>query len=1081
LRLRPGSGKLGKLSKPVLEARAASHMMRSALAAIVRTSHLAKTVFTIAPGAPFLKTFADALFGGRIVEAYSARLDPLELSDATMYVPTRRAARALAGELSRALGRPAMLPRILPLGALEEAETGLLATDGGLEDAYQPGILEAATEIERRMLLAELILQWARRLPHAIVSADAEGNYEFDPLESFLIAPTPVAAWHLSGELAKLIDELIIEDVAWTRLDPLALPELDKYWQITLNFLSIAIKEWPQILAGRRCVDKAHRQAALIDAQCRRLEEGAFESPVIAIGSTGTNRATARLLAAIAGAPNGAIVLPGLDLDLDAHAFAMIAGDSDCKIEASFTHPQSALSRLLGILRISRDDVVSLGEVSPSLAQRGKFVSGALCPAEATDGWTLYRERVQPCELSAALEGVTLIEAADEREEALALAIAMRHILEAPGETAALVTPDRKLARRVRAELQRWNVAAEDSAGEALTARPLGALARLLLDCAISNLAPADLAALFAHPFCLLGFSRSEIAKRGALAELALLRSPCAANGLAAHMAGGCSALIAAAKAQSLAPHAHPAKKWISAGEWTKIEELMARLSALFKPLLALEGSHRLDQWVSAHRAAIEKATEGLDGESREDKEALDTLFDELAANAPERLTFDRKSYAHFFAQVAGEVVVHQETDIDSRLRILGLLEARLIEADVMLLGGLDETIWPPEPRTDAFLNRPMREALGLTPPERRLGQTAHDFTQAMGSRKVILSRALKREGSPTVASRFVLRMAALGGDAFKACRERGDFYLHLAQEIDRPKNFVTCARPLPTPPLELRPERLSVTQIETLRRDPYAIYAEKILRLKELDPLGGSFGPAEFGSAIHEVLGRFAAEHPAKVLPENAQEKLTELMHEALAAQLLDPAFAALKWPQVQKMIRFYLGFEAARRDKIRRIETEREGELNIPLSDESMFHLTARADRIEVNKDGSVTLVDYKTGTVPSQDEISAGFAPQLTLEAAMATRGAFDLGQECNTATALYVKLGGSGGGEEKTVNTDFIENHFRDLIELLNQFRDEATAYPPRPFPEHVKKYNAYDHLARVKEWSRGGGADDGGVE
>jgi ATP-dependent helicase/nuclease subunit B len=1041
---------------------------------------LAKRVFTIAPGAPFLKTFADALFGGRIVEAYSARLDPLELSDATIYVPTRRAARALAGELSRALGRPVMLPRILPLGALEEAEAGLLATDGGL-DAFEPGVPEAATEIERRMLLAELILLWARRLPHAIVSADAEGKYEFDPRESFLVAPTPAAAWHLSGELAKLIDELIIEDVAWTRLDPLALPELDKYWQITLNFLNIAIKEWPQILAARCCVDKARRQAALIEAQCRRLEDGAFKGPVIAIGSTGTNRATARLLAAIAGAPNGAIVLPGLDLGLDARAFAMIAGDSNCKIEASFTHPQSALSRLLEILQISRGDVASLGEVSPSLAQRGRFVSEALCPAEATDGWTLYRERAEPRELSAGLEGVSLIEAADEREEALALAIAMRHILEAPGETAALVTPDRKLARRVRAELQRWDVAAEDSAGEALTVPPFGALARLLLDCATSNLAPADLAALFAHPCFLLGFSRSEMAKRGALAELALLRSPCAADGLAAHMAAGCSALIAATKAESLAPHAHPAKKRISGEEWAKIEELMARLFALFKPLLALESSRRLDQWVSAHRAALEKAAEGLDGEAHEDMEALDALFDELARSAPEQLTFDRKSYAHFFAQVAGEVMLHQEADIDSRLQILGLLEARLIDADVMLLGGLDETIWPPAPRTDAFLNRPMREALGLTPPERRLGQTAHDFTQAMGSPKVILSRAQKRDGTPTIASRFILRMAALGGEAFKACRARGEFYLYLAREIDRPPNFVPCPRPLPKPSLELRPENLSVTQIETLRRDPYAIYAEKILRLKELDLLGGAIGSAEFGSAIHEVLARFAGEYPAGVLPEDAQEKVMELMREALAAQLQDPAFAALKWPQLQKMVDFYLGFEAARRDKIARIETECSGAHDIALNDDSNFCLTARADRIEVNKDGSVTLIDYKTGTVPKPNEILAGFAPQLTLEAAMAIRGAFALGTQPETVEALYLKLMGNGGGKEVPVNLDIADEHLRDLIELLNQFRDKTTPYPPRPFPKYVKRYNAYDHLARVKEWSRGGEADDGGVE
>src|SRR5262249_8209175 len=271
--------------------------------------------------------------------------------------------------------------------------------------------------------------------------------------------------------------------------------------------------------------------------------------------------------------------------------------------------------------------------------------------------------------------------------------------------------------------------------------------------------------------------------------------------------------------------------------------------------------------------AALERATEGSDGTAKADKEALEALFDQLAENAKDHFDLDRESYAHFFTQIGHEIVLRAAADIHSRLQILGLLEARLIGADVMRLGAGDGRSGPREPDTEAFRSGPGGAALGLTPPERRLGQTAHDFTQAMGSRKVILSRALKQEGSPTVASRFLLRMAALGGDAFKACRARGDDYLHLAREIDRPPNFVPCNRPLPKPPVELRPKSLSVTQIETLRRDPYAVYAEKILRLKKLDPLGGSFGPAETGSAIHAALARFVGDYPAGILPPDAQE----------------------------------------------------------------------------------------------------------------------------------------------------------------------------------------------------------------
>src|ERR1700730_3679198 len=1056
----------------------------------------AANVFTIAPGAPYLKTFVTSLLEGRVVEGYSRKLGPLEMAEATIYVPTRRAARALADEFSRAINRPSiLLPRILPLGALEKTQTSLLFDEGALDRAYEPGLPEAAGEIARRMELAGLILEWAQFLSHAIVSVDAQGKHQFDTQESFLVATTPADAWYLSGELANLIDELIIEDVAWKALDPLVLPEFDPYWRITLDFLNIAIDQWPKILAECNLVDKARRQVALIEAQSRRLQDGTLSGPVIAIGSTGTNRATARLLAATARPPKGAVVLPGLDFDLDDRTWAMIAGDPGQNIEASFTHPQAALSRLLGFLHVKREVVVSLGEVAQSLAARGTFVSEALRPAESTDEWIDFRAGMDAPLLGAALEGVSLIEAADEREEALALAIAMRHVLETPCETAALVTPDRNLARRVHTELLRWGVDVDDSAGEPLSTSPIGALARLAIACAASKMEVAALAALLTHPLLRLGLCREDIARRAVLLEIGLLRSASAAGRLAERIVGEPSALIAAARDEANDPFAHPAKKRISAEEWASLEDLLSRLGAQFAPLLNLRGKLTLDGWAAAHRDTIDAiAGSGDDDVDREDREALDSLFEELMQNAPDRMTFDAESYGLFFAAVAREIILREATRAHPRLQILGLLEARLIDADVILLGGLDETVWPPQARTDAFLNRPMRAALGLTPPERKLGQTAHDFAQAMGKGKVILSRARKRHGAPVVASRLLPRMAALGGEEGNAGRARGDFYLGLAQEIDRPAPVrASIERPLPRPPVELRPKRLSVTEIETLRRDRYALYAETILRLKELDPLGVALGAGEFGSAIHAALERFVDGHPIGPLPTDAREKLRALLREELAAQLQDADFAALRWPRLEKTIDYYLGFEAGRRDGIKAIKTELKGKLDIPLDDGSIFTLTARADRIELNTDETVTLVDYKTGTPPGPNEIFVGFAPQLTLEAAMCRRGAFDLGASVTSVTAGYLKLGGLLGGEEMPLDfakaranitkksfLDVAEDHLYGLVELLDQFRDPATAYPPRPFPKFAKRYNAYDHLARVKEWSLGGEPEGGGI-
>ena len=1050
----------------------------------------ARTVFTIAPGAPFLKTFVAALLDGRVVEGFSRALSPLFMADATIYVPTRRAARSLADEFASAIDRPAcLLPRILPLGALDATETALLFEEPELETTLAEDLPQAASEIWRRMHLARLIFQWAQALRHAIVSIDRDGTKTTDKREPCLVGTSPLDAFALAGDLADLIDELIIEDIAFTELDPLVLPEFDHYWRITLDFLNIAIAHWPQILADNHLVDAARRRVLTVEKQIARIEAGHMAGPIIAIGSTGTNRATARLLAAIAQAPQGAVVLPGLDRDLDDAAWRQIGIDRHETQDPAFGHPQAALRRLLAVLKVTRDTVIELGAPEAALAARARFVSEALRPAETTEHWQSYRSATSDAEIEAALADVAFIEAGDEREEAVALAIGMRQILEEPGKTAALVTPDRDLARRVTAELTRFGLEVEDSAGEPLSASPYGVLARLVALCAASGLAAEDVIALLAHPLAHFGLPRAEVERLAPLFEIGLLRQDRAFSAFVSAQDA-----IAAARHKASDRFAHPAQKRISDVDWQKLEDLIAQLTHALAPLRALDGAYDLSAWIDAHRRALDLVTDSDDRAPQgEDYEALHALFDELARCALPELTFSAESYLLFFAQTAGATALRRQKRTHPRLKIFGLLEARLMDADLMLLGGLDETIWPPETRSDAFLNRPMRAALGLSPPERKIGQTAHDFISAMGAQRVILSRAQKRDGAPTVASRFVQRLAAVGGSTFEACRKRGDLYLDLARAMDRPRTAVAASkRPMPRPVLALRPTRLSVTRIETLRRDPYAIYAEFILGLIELPSFAATASRRIMGMAIHDVLANFCLRYPSGQLPEDSPARLTAMLRAAFADEFNDPEFLAFAWPRIQGAADFYLGFEARRRDTLIKIDVEIDGTLPIRLADGSTFILSAKADRLEHRHDGTVSLIDYKTGTPPGANEVLVGFAPQLTLEAAMARRGAFGLEPGTTVAESLYVKLGRKDGGEEKPLKftskgkgkdtpsvsiTDVAESHFEALVTLLNQFRDEATAYPPRPFPKFAAKYNAYDHLARVKEWSVG--FEDGG--
>ncbi len=774
----------------------------------LRQSH----VFSIPPGVAFLPAFAAALVHGDIVTGFPNRLDPLGFSDATIYVPTRRAARALAGELCRHLPfATALLPRIVPLGQMEGIETNLIFNLSENNDLFAADLPLGISSLERRLVLSQLVLAWSKALQQAQLTRSSDTEPE-----ALLVAPSPVQAWHLSGDLAALIDEIIIEDIDWSALDHLAPEEYDRYWSLTTTFLRIAAQHWPAHLDERGFVEQARRQAQLAEREALRLATGLDNKPVIAIGSTGTNRATARLLAAIAKAPRGAIVLPGLDLSLDEAAWSLIGHTDDGHTQTAAGHPQAALFRLLPQLGVTRAEVKAIGTATPALFARTKFLGEAFIPSEATDRWLSFaRDEAAQHDLSLALDGVTLIEAADEREEALALAIHLREVLEQPDATAALITPDRALAKRVRADLARWGIEIDDSGGEPLANLSFGTLARLVLRIERGVRNPHDVLALLEHPAAHFGFSRARLTQIKSNLEIGLLRTVLPDT----HVV---SDLIDAARQAADERHAHPARKAICDDDWDAVELLLTRLDAAlteWRALAATNAPQSLDRWVAAHQSAIMAATTNEDPDDAwqddESAEALASLFDEITQSAAYGPTFDGADYAAFFDSMSRETVVRGPTRSHPRLKILGLLEARLLTADVILLGGLDETVWPPQAGTDAFLNRPMRAALGLSPPERRIGQTAHDFVQAMGAPRVVISRAAKRGGTPTVPSRFLQRMAALAGEAhWNACRARGQRSLQVAQLIDQPSALHSIARPAPTPALALRPTRLSVTRI---------------------------------------------------------------------------------------------------------------------------------------------------------------------------------------------------------------------------------------------------------------------------
>ena len=1040
--------------------------------------HRAPRVFTIPSGAPFLPTLSRALLDGALIEGFPGSGGPMALADATIYVPTQRAAQALAQALLSASGaRSLLLPRIAPLGAFEPDETATVFDPEG-EDAPRAAIPAAVGGLTRRHALATLTRAWGKALKGAIRRADADGRLVFDATEPALVAATPAQAYGLAGDLAALIDDMIIEGAPWTKLETLAPDLYDPYWRITLDFLKIAFARWPEWLSERGLIDRAKRIALTIDEEIKALDSPR-RGPTIIAGSTGANRATARLIAAIARAPKGAVVLPDLDLALDDRAWAMIGSSKDPSLGVA-GHPQALLNRLIGEIGVSREDVTPLGSASPALAARSAFLSEALRPAESTDLWRERGWTLSPLSLAAALQGVAIVAADNENEEGLALAIAMRETLETPGKTAALITPDPSIARRVSAELARWGVEVEDSAGRTLGQSPAGALARLVLEAAI-EFTPRSFLALLAHGSVRFGRSLGQVESAARALELAIFRAIPLAS------LDDLDQAFAAAREAADERHAHPAIRRVSERDRQAAEALARDVAAALAPLRALGPSASLRDCLAQHRAALSAAVAGAHGSKGEAHgfEPLAELIDEWSEAAVGSFPAALVEYAALFDDALAAARAPPISGGHPRLMILGLLEARLLSFDRVLLAGLDETVWPPAVRTDAFLNRPMRAELGLSAPERRIGQTAHDFVAALGAPEAILSRAKKRGGEPTVASRFLQRMAAAAGaEAMREPHERGERYLAYARALDRPVGLQPQKRPAPRPPVELRPKALSVTRIEVLRRDPFAIYAEYILRLKALEPVERDDRPRETGMAWHASLQAFVEAYPSGALPPEARERLLAIAQARFALLRADPAFA-LHWPNIEKGLDFFLGFERETRGAIQQIWVERQGAISIPLAGGTPFKLSARADRIDRLRSGAARIIDYKSGAPPSAKEVKAGFSPQLTLEAAMLDRGGFEGLPPLETEEAIYLKLGGAAGGEEKPAGGKseniavLAAQHFAGLQTLLDAFASEETPYLSRPFPKFAPRFSDYDHLARVKEWSATGGESDSG--
>src|ERR1700676_2392535 len=791
-------------------------------------------VFSVPVSVPLLRTVIAALVDGRLVDGFEARAHPEKLAQATLYLPTRRAGR-MAREifLDELKVDAVVLPRIVALGDIDEDELAFAEEAEQYGGAAPLEIPPKLGELKRRLTLAKLVAAWAK-----------------SPVSAPLVVGGPASTLALASDLARLMDDMVTRGVGWEALDGLVPDQLDKYWQHSLEFLRIARQAWPAHLAKIGKIEPAARRDLLIEAEARRLSSRQ-NGPVIAAGSTGSMPATAKFLHAVSAPPQGAVVLPGLDTDLDDEAWQLIGGIRDA--QGKFTtppasnHPQFAMHALLHRFGIKRGDVEMRDKPAPH--GRDVLVSEAMRPSNATAHWHRRLAEADIAEkISGGMTDLAVIEAANPEMEALAIAVAMREARHLD-KSAALVTPDRTLARRVIAALGRWNLEFDDSGGDALMDTSAGIFARLAAEAVANGLEPPILLALVKHPLCRLGGAPGAFKSAVEALELALLRGtrPQAGSGGLARDFDRFRAELARFKngETSSLQGSEPRTK-LRDKELDSARHLITQLQAALLPLESLTAAKPYDfaDLPTPHREALIVLSRDAHGVAMvfegQPGSALTSAFDELLGGPSQSgLMVQPGDYPEVFQTAFADRMGRRAEAAGAQLRIYGQLEARVTQSDRVILGGLVEGVWPPTPRIDPWLSRPMRHELGLDLPERRIGLSAHDFAQLLGADDVILSHAAKVGGAPAVASRFLHRLEAVGGEArWKAAKAAGEKYVRYADELDRPDTVAPVPQPEPKPPRATRPLKLSVTAIEDWLRDHYTIYAKFILKLSPLEPV---------------------------------------------------------------------------------------------------------------------------------------------------------------------------------------------------------------------------------------------------
>lgn len=951
-------------------------------------------IFNIPASCSFVDILAE-LF----IKEYEGR--ELELVDVLFLLPNRRACNSLREAFVRVKGfEPTMLPQIYPIGNVEE-DSLFFSNIQSLEE-----VSPAIDALERTLLFTKEISQKSK---------------------SFGVEEMSISqACSLAKELGGLIDTANYEGLSFDNLKNLVPEEYASHWLETLDFLEIITKSWPDILREKSLVDPSKRYNQMLVAQSKIWQENKTNRRIVVAGTVASFSAITDLVGTVLSLPNGEFYINGLDKYLDESSWEKV----------DEVHPEYEIKSILDNIGVFRKDIKDI--IPSKNLDREILISEVMRPAKTTDKWLDIKNK----SLShMAWQNISVVETNDLRTEALSIAILMRQALETPMKTAALVTTDRNLARRVASELERWDIKVDDSAGKPLFLTALGMFLRLIPKVVETNFDIVDVLSLCKHPFMAMGRNYADFKKEAREFELLYRKD-----------------------------------KSIQSDFMKSFKEKYEILFALMKMDRA-----NFKELLKAHieLATSFATTDEIDGNQilwrGEEGKSASSFLANLYEKADILGSIPRGEYLKSLEALMRDVNVRASYGTHPRLKILGPIEARLVCFDRVIIGGANEGVWPKISSADPWMSRPMKKDFGMELPEKNIGVMAKDFASILASEEVYITRAGRVDGTPMVKSRWLMRLETVLA-ALDVKKE--DIYQNLykvaAEKFDEALVSKRIEAPSPKPPVSFRPRQLSMSGVSSLMLDPYIVFARYILRLKPMDNLEDDLLAMDYGNIIHGILESFNKKYPSSY-PDNAKEELLSMGLEFFNRDKIVLETRAFWWPKFEKTVDWLVATENKYRQVVKRVHNEIEGRIEID-APAGKFVITAKADRIDETIDGKINIIDYKTGNASSEKTVRAGYAPQLPIEGLIARAGGYDGIISREVSSLLYWKLSEKQIVISKDID-DLLDSNLENITKLISSFDFETTAYISKPNYKYYSANRDYEHLARVLEWSVGGDSDE----